>query len=135
MENHQDCKMKFRNQLAVNLVKLLAPPYSYPNSEINIVDTAFDLADRTAARIQRDIDIEHQKTADQSLAEIRACKAAGSAEANQAEAPVNRPAEVAAGQPEDLRFFLITNEGQLFPKRDESFEDFITRALFDLEGK
>ena len=131
--------MKFRNQLAVNLVKILAPAYSHTSSDNDIVTMAFNLADRVAARIQHDFDIEHQKAVDQSLAEIRACKAAASAGTNQAAAPVDYAAEVSARSAEDQkydrRFFLITNEGQLFPNRDESFEDFLARALLDLEGK
>lgn len=127
--------MKFRNQLAVNLVKLLAPVHSYPSSETDPVEHAFSLADRTVARIQHDIDIEHQKAADQSLAEIRAYKAAASAEASQAEASVNRPAEVVEGQPEDRRFFVITDECLVAPRPDESFEAFLNRALLDFESK
>ena len=130
--------MKFRNQLAVNLVKLLVPTHSHLNG-VDPVSLAFDFADRVAVRIQHDFDIEHQKAADQSLAEIRACKAAASAGTNQATAPVDYATEVSARSAEDQkydrRFFLITNEGQLFPNRDESFEDFLARALLDLEGK
>ena len=115
--------MKFRNQLAVNLVKLLAPVHSYPSSEIDPVEHAFSLADRTVARIQHDIDIEHQKAAYQSLAEIHAYKAAASAEASQAEASVNR------------RFFAITDQGLVAPRPDETFEDFMRRILAEFEGK
>lgn len=128
MENHQGCKMKFRNQLAVNLVKVLAPVHSYPSSEVNIVDTAFNLADHVVARIQHDIDAASPKNMvgeafKQAVNEVRE-KASPSADT------VSAPVE-----PEERRFFLITNEGQLFPNRDESFEAFLTRALFDLEGK
>ena len=128
MQNHQACKMKFRNQLAVNLVKLLAPVHSYRHSDAsinvtNIVDTAFDLANSVCTRIEADI----VKCDEPKFTPPK-------------ESPVDYAAEAAArdnktAEPEEHRFFLLTDEGQLFPNRDESFEDFLARALPDLEGK
>ena len=117
--------MKFRNQLAVNLVKLLAPVHSYPSSEINIVDTAFTLADRVCARIEVDAAM---------------CDEPKNANKPPKEAPVDYAAEAAArdnktAEPEEHRFFLLTDEGQLFPNKGEDFATFIERALLDLEGK
>lgn len=120
--------MKFRDQLAVNLVKLLAPVHSFSVPNVSVVDTAFNLADRVVARIQHDIDAASPKNMvgeafKQAVNEVRE-KASPSADT------VSAPVE-----PEERRFFSITNEGQLFQKQGESLEAFLTRALFDLEGK
>lgn len=128
MENHQNCKMKFRNQLAVNLVKLLVPNSPHLQNGVDPVGLAFDLADRVAARIQHDIDAASPKYTvgeafKQGANEVRE-KASPSADT------VSAPVEA-----EERRFFLITDEGLVMVRPDESFEAFLTRALFDLEGK
>lgn len=120
--------MKFRNQLAVNLVKILAPAYSHTSSDSDIVTMAFNLADRVVARIQHDIDAASPKDVvgeafKQAVNEVRE-KASPSADT------VSAPVE-----PEEHRFFLVTDEGLIMVRPDEPFEAFLTRALFDLEGK
>lgn len=116
--------MKFRNQLAVNLVKLLAPVHSYPSSEINIVDTAFNIADCVVTRIETDSPkgTSGDVGLNTAVNEVREKAAAGCSSSAEA-------------QPEERRFFLITDEGLVTARPDESFEDFLARALLDLEGK
>lgn len=122
--------MKFRNQLAVNLVKLLAPVHSYPSSEINIVDTAFTLADRVCARIEVDAAMcDEPKNANKPPKEAPVDYAAEAASA------AKKDADAALSQPEERRFFLLTDEGELYPNKGEDFATFIERVLFDFEGK
>ena len=130
--NHRDCKMKFRNQFAVNLVKILAPVITVGKESI-VVDTAFDLADLVVARIEADRLREPKATGDVCGS---AGKTAEEAAFDRSVKEVREKAAATASAPaeEERRFFLITDEGLVYPGDNESLNDFVSRVLSEVAG-